>query len=159
MQLSNVTVRLGGSQLHTVHKTGVTPAEILVLQKIHGQDAVVDVRPVKYDKNRRDASEFDRLAGLYDRGAAASAIEEDEKSILHSLFPGAMKKLPRKLQDIGLGHLMSPASIAAAEAAHTAVEAEPEPDLGPYVPGEDEAVDDDKDEPEVDPFADDDKGE
>lgn len=125
MQLSNLVLRLGGSLLHTVPVSDATPAEILVLQRIHGDDAVVDVRPVRMDKNRRHAQEFERLAAKYDRAASASAPGDESKSIMASLFPGAMKKLPLTLKDIGLGHYMSPASIAAAERQAASVAVDP----------------------------------
>lgn len=117
MQLCNLTLRLGGSPLHTVPKTGVTPAEILVLQHIHGSDAVIDIRPTKIDKHRRHEGEFERLAGLYDRAASASAPGDEAKGVMNTLFPGAMKKLPTTLKEIGLGHYLSPAAVEAAERA------------------------------------------
>lgn len=137
MQLSNCVLRLNGSLLHTVPKTNVTPAEILVLQKIHGSDAVVDVRPTKFDQNRGHRVEFDRLADLYDKGAGDSAIpEEESKSILNQLFPGAMKKLPTKLDEIGMGHYLSPEAQAVAALADKAVAQAPsDPELGPHEPG------------------------
>lgn len=127
MQLSNATVRIAGSVLHTVPKRDLTPAEIVVLRSIHGDDAVVNIRPTKNDRNRGHAAEFDRLAGLYDRSSSLQATPgEEQASLLARLFPGAMKKLPTTLEEIGLGHLMAPESIAAAEredAATDAVEA------------------------------------
>lgn len=113
MQLSNLTLRLGGSMLHTVPKINCTPAEILVLRALHGDDAVVDVRPTKFDKTRRHEDEYERLSTLYDRAASTLAPGGDSKSVMGQLFPGAMKKLPVHLKEIGLGHLMSPTSIAA----------------------------------------------
>ncbi len=38
-------VRIGGSIQHEVHKSGLTKAELLVLQHIHGSDAVLDIAP------------------------------------------------------------------------------------------------------------------
>lgn len=132
MQLANINLRLGGSPMHVVHKQGVTPAEILVLQRIHGSDAVVDVRPTKIDKNRRHAEEFDRLAALYDRGAGVDTPDTDQKSILKELFPGAMKKLPLTLKEVGFGHVMSPAAIAEMDAKDAAIKPSLEDsDLGP----------------------------
>lgn len=116
MQLSNLVLRLGGSVLHTVAKTDCTPAEILVLQRIHGDDAVTDIRPTRVDHTRRHQSEYERLQHKYDRASTfVSTPGEEHKQIMASLFPGAMKKLPLTLEEIGLGHLMSEASIAAAE--------------------------------------------
>lgn len=122
MQLSNVMLRLGGSLLHTVQKTNVTPAEILVLQHIHGTDAVVDIRPTKFDKNRGHGPEFERLANLYDAAASASAPGEEAGAILTKLFPGAIKKLPRTLKEIGLGAYEKPEPAAKVEPEPEAVE-------------------------------------
>lgn len=124
MQLSNIVLRIGGSVLHTVPKALVTPAEILVLQRIHGHDAVVDVRPVKKDKNRSHAAEFERLAQLYDGAAQASAPGDESKSILGTLFPGAMKKLPMTLKEIGMDGLVAPLP----EEVEVDIEPEPEPE-------------------------------
>lgn len=122
MQLSNLVLRLGGSQLHTVVKTDCTPAEILVLRHIHGEDAVTNVRPTREDKTRRHQAEFERLQHKYDRASTFVAKPGDEhKSVMASLFPGAIKRLPLTLDDIGMGHLMSPASIAAADGAYVSV--------------------------------------
>lgn len=116
MQLSNAVVRLDGSQLNTVYKKDVTPAEILVLKRLHGDDAVVDIRPTRVDRNRRHQSEFERLQHKYDRASTfVSTPGEEHKSVMASLFPGAMRKLPLTLEEIGLGHLMSDASIEAAD--------------------------------------------
>lgn len=130
MQLSNITLRLGGSMLHTVPIANATPAEILVLRRIHGDDAVVDVRPTKIDKARRHEAEYERLAVKYDRAASANAPGDDHKSIMATLFPGAMKKLPVSLTEIGLGHMLSPAARAAAEKPKTAAEPAPTEQAG-----------------------------
>lgn len=154
MQLSNINLRLGGSPMHVIHKQGVTPAEILVLQRIHGNDAVVDVRPTKIDKNRRHAEEFDRLAHLYDRGAGVETPDTDQKSILKELFPGAMKKLPVSLKEIGFGHVLSPAAIAELDAKDAAiVKSSEDADLGPRTQEDIEGAADDEAEDEDDVFA------
>lgn len=102
MQRANLTLRLGGSQLHTVPIVNATPAEILVLQRIHGNDAVVDVRPTEPLKAPRHAEIYEALSTKYDRAASNNAPGEDSKSIMAELFPGAMKKLPTTLKEIGL---------------------------------------------------------
>lgn len=132
MQLVNCEVRLGGSQLHTVPKANVTPAEILVLRFLHGDDAVQNIRPGKVDKTIRHETEYDRLASIYGGSQFKSEPGEESKAVMPTLFPGAMKKLPTTLQEIGLGHLLSPAAKAAAKAADAAIvpdlEDAPEPE-------------------------------
>jgi hypothetical protein len=115
MQLCNLTLRHGGSLLHTIPVVDATPAEILILKSIHGDDSTVDIRPTKMAKTRQE-DEWDRLSRKYDQGAAMAAPGDEARSLMAKLFPGAVKKLPISLKEIGLGHLMSPASIKAAEA-------------------------------------------
>lgn len=134
MQLCNATVRHGGSLLHTVHKTGITPGEILILKHIHGQDAVVDIRPTSFSKSIRQSEEFDRLAHTYDRASAFSGSPgETSKSLMSTLFPGAMKKLPTTLEEIGLGNLLSPAARRAAAAIDAAILPDPDESKAPLV--------------------------
>ena len=107
MQLCNITVRIGGSLLHTVPLTDATPAEILVLKHLHGDDAVVDIMPTRMGKTKQD-SEWERLSAKYDKASSMSVLGDSSKSIMASLFPGAMRKLPITLKEIGMGHLNSP---------------------------------------------------
>lgn len=104
MQLANVTVRLGGSVLNTVPKLGVTPAEIIVLQHIHGEGSVVDIRPAGEDKKKRHDQEFNRLAQTYDKkgGGFADQPGSEAKSLMSTLFPGAVKRLPLTLEEAGI---------------------------------------------------------
>lgn len=119
MQLCEVMVRLAGSVQHTVPKQNVTPAEIVILQRIHGTDAVTDIRPTRMDK-RSHADEYERLQRIYGKNGRTT-VEGEPSVLLDRLFPGAIKKLPVTLKDIGLGHLMNP-NARAEEAAP-----EPEP--------------------------------
>ena len=95
MELCKATVRLGGSVGHTVEKVELTPPEIAVLRHIHGQDAVINILPVRVDK-RGHATERARLEGIYG------------EKVVAELFPGAMAKLPSLLKDIGLGPSPTP---------------------------------------------------
>ncbi|API60535.1 hypothetical protein BSL82_15630 [Tardibacter chloracetimidivorans] len=106
MQLCNVEVRLGDSAGHTVRKSDVTPAEILVLRAIHGESAVVDINPTKMSK-RAQHEEWDRLQRSYGR-TPAGLTDAGNGSLLEKLFPGAQKNLPVSLKDIGLAELMNP---------------------------------------------------
>lgn len=143
MQLCNLTLRLGGSVLHTVGKINATPAEILILRKIHGDDSCVDIRPTRIDPTVRQEVEWERLSAAYDRAGGLSATPgEEHKSIMQALFPGAMKRLPTTLEEIGLGHLLSETSIAAADAGHGAA-AIVEPAEMDFTPGEADLDEDD----------------
>lgn len=71
MNLYKAKVRINGSLNNEVRKTGLTAAEIAILQRIHGKDAVIDVVEVGSVRKRTDRSERNRLAGLYPIGPSA----------------------------------------------------------------------------------------
>lgn len=104
MQLANIILCLGGLITNTVQKLDVTPAEILVLKHLHGDDAVKDVRPAGFDTRRRPEKEFARLAAIYDAGAGSftDTPGNEREGVLAKLFPGAMKRLPTTLEEIGI---------------------------------------------------------
>jgi hypothetical protein len=89
MQVANCHVRLAGDITNEVFKACVTPAEVLVLRKIHGPDAVVKFEPVKQDK-RPHAGEFERLKLTY------------SEKVVVEVFPGSMPNLPVNFKDIGI---------------------------------------------------------
>ena len=131
MQECSVLVRLGGSLLHTVHKSPVTPAEIQTLRAIHGPDAVVDITPIRFNK-RNQAEEFERLSTIY---GSAPTLEGGEArgNLLARLYPGANPRLPVHLKEIGLGHLVDkvtggPAKPKADEAAGAEILPDPADD-------------------------------
>lgn len=64
MQVCECVVLIGGDQRNSVQKESVTPAEIVLLQRIHGIDAVRDICVLKTDK-RTQEFERDRLGSLY----------------------------------------------------------------------------------------------
>lgn len=105
MQICSATIRLAGSVQNTVFRSDITPAEILVLQAIHGQDAVVDIVPIEHVQ-RAASTEWDRLMQAYDRSGGPDTPDgKEEASIVAKLFPGAIKRLPETLKEIGLEEL------------------------------------------------------
>lgn len=64
MKLYSCKVNLAGSLLNQVHKVNVTPAEIVLLRAVHGNDAISDIKHVA-NVNRSDRAERARLAGIY----------------------------------------------------------------------------------------------
>lgn len=139
MQRANVIVRLAGSLTNTVPKFGVTPAEILLLRRIHGgDDAVVDIRPTEFDKKIRVEAEYERLAQIYDGGSGfGSSPDEDRKSHMETMFPGAIKRLPMTLEEIGI------------DTGAIAPEPEPVPSLPDVVAEDDETDETEVEEPEA----------
>lgn len=124
MQRVNCTVRLSGDTGNTVLKSDVTVAEVAVLRSIHGNESVVDIKPVRQCKTPH-REERDRLSLIY--GAPRVA----------ALFPGMIPRLPVSLDDIALvieGDI--PESAQPATDA-LAVEAKAEPEAADAPEGED----------------------
>jgi hypothetical protein len=88
MQRASVTVRLAGDLRNTVELAEVSPAEVLVLRHIHGNDAVVNVRPNGNDRGR-SVDERGRLTERYRKHFSA-------------VFPGSAPTLPDTFADIGV---------------------------------------------------------
>lgn len=65
MQLANAQVALGGNRGNTVRKYRITPAEVVVLQYLHGLDAVFDIEPLDETVDRSKREERLRLAQTY----------------------------------------------------------------------------------------------
>ena len=90
MQYYKVKIRLAGSTMNEVRKV-VSAPELLVLQYVHGVDAVTDVEKSK----REDMSprvEKERLKGLYDQ----SLVKRDQS--IDKIF-GALGVIPTELPD------------------------------------------------------------
>lgn len=89
MHLYKAEILLAGELTNTVIKPDLTAAEILILQTIHGSDAVRGIvkqgtKQVEYQK------EYDRLLRTYGR------------KYLLKVFPGVRPILPEKLADVGI---------------------------------------------------------
>ena len=91
MHIYSAVVRPGGLQLNEVPKTDLTSAEIVLLRKIHGNDAVIKIQWLKSDR-RSHASERDRLTGIY-----------GEKAFENTFGAGYDIKLPNELPDVESG--------------------------------------------------------
>lgn len=96
MQLANCHVALGGSRENTVPKYGVTPAEIILLDAIHGSGSVHDIEPAG-EIDRPNGEERDRLRAIYGK-----AMDDDNKPIIEGVFPGAGARLPTTIRELGL---------------------------------------------------------
>lgn len=95
MQTYSGTIRLAGSLYNEVSKSGMTPAEVILLRKIHGSDAVVDLEP-SGEINRTDTTERRRLEDIY---GAAFRRDEKLRSIENVLGVSGMA-LPKALADV-----------------------------------------------------------
>ncbi|MFA5712252.1 hypothetical protein [Mycolicibacterium sp.] len=104
----------------------VTVPEILVLRRLHGDDAVLGIQPApegQANVDRTDAQERERLKRRYDNPTP------DSEPLVDRLFGPAHHPLPKTLSDIGVDPAAQAAQLRAqAEAmaaAATALENEP----------------------------------
>lgn len=90
MQTAKVTVRT--SDLQTIPRSGVTPAEAIVLRKIHyhgaNGEAISNVLITGELTPDQEAKEFARLSGRYGR------------KHVEALFPGHSKSLPKTFAEL-----------------------------------------------------------
>lgn len=89
MEIYKAEICIGGLLTNTVVKDDLTAAEIIILRRVHGDDAVKAIKPVG-SKNREYQKEYDRLVQRYGRRKVEDA------------FPGARPVLPQSLKDIGM---------------------------------------------------------
>jgi hypothetical protein len=74
VKLYSCKIRLGGSVVNEVRKDSVTAAEIVLLQVLHGEDAVSEIIEAG-EVTRSDAEERERLvAALYDADAVRATF-------------------------------------------------------------------------------------
>jgi hypothetical protein len=64
VQYYSAKIRLGGSVLHEVRKTGLSAAEVVLLRREHGPDAVMDMVLID-DRHVSETVERARLAAIY----------------------------------------------------------------------------------------------
>ena len=88
MQTAIVAILLNGNIQHTVTRR-VTPAEIVLLKHIHGDDSVV--APIEIESVKRsNTDEVNRLKQQYG------------DDVFKAVFPGAMPKVPTDLSEVGV---------------------------------------------------------
>lgn len=86
MQLYNCKVRLSGSRDNEVQKTGMTAADIVLIEFIHGPDSVTGIYPEGEDKATKDAV-LDRMLQTY------------PKKAVNSVFPGGSALIPERIDE------------------------------------------------------------
>lgn len=119
MQHCSCLIYLSGDRENGVHKPDVTVAEIAVLRAIHGDDAVVNIKPTYMDKVKH-SEELERLRLWY----GPSNITKEGKRLIDEVYPGRAPTLPVNLADIDVEYTGEPAA-----------EVKPEPaDAAPVVP-------------------------
>lgn len=81
-----------------VEKAPVTPAEVVVLRRIHGHDAVTNIRILNHTSDRRShAGELNRLREFY-----TMRDGDNGPPIVDTTFPGAFPQLPVTFKEIGI---------------------------------------------------------
>jgi hypothetical protein len=103
MQTLNALVALSGDRNNMVLKTEITPPEILLLQQLHGADAVLQIEPIGEVK-REPLQEVERLKLLY-------PLQRDKVQNIWRDFPATA--FPTRIDMLGL----NPALLKSAEAA------------------------------------------
>ena len=104
MQTLNAMVALTGDRNNMVWKTDLTPAEILLLQALHGADAVVQIEPTG-DEKREPSQEIQRLKELY-------PLHQERIQNIWRDFPGPA--FPSRIDALGINPaLLKPAEAAA----------------------------------------------
>jgi hypothetical protein len=98
MQTATILLSLGGERDNQVPKYNVTPAEALLLQALHGTEAVTDVQ-VGGTVKTTAREERMRLFAVYSRPNPRGGRLCPE---LDALFPGVAARLPTDFADIEL---------------------------------------------------------
>lgn len=97
MECFNATIRLEGNPLNEVAKRGLTVPEIVILRRLHGDDAVVKLEHVGTVEDMDNFEERERLSYEYDAGL--KNLHEDAKTSVEKMFGGDYNPLPQKLRD------------------------------------------------------------
>jgi hypothetical protein len=109
MELADCMVAIGGTDSGTtVMKFGTTPAEVAVLQAIHGNDAVTQIKVYpksvvaldEYGRTRSSRAEKERLTAVYGKNDPAGGPRRSPA--LENLFPGVASPLFQSFADMDL---------------------------------------------------------
>lgn len=100
MQFYNAWLKLGNDPNNTVPQHGISAAEIVMLDRIHGQGAVHDIEPTNYE-TRSARDEKGRLMDRFNPNVGDTMLEDpDAVSIVEKVFPGLNPSLPTTLDDL-----------------------------------------------------------
>jgi hypothetical protein len=104
MQTLNALVALTGDRNNMIWKIGLTPAEVLLLQQLHGADAVLQLEPTGEVK-REPAEEIQRLRTSY-------PLHHERIQNIWRDFPGPA--FPMRIDALGINPaLLKPMEAAA----------------------------------------------
>jgi hypothetical protein len=98
MQTASILLAIGGERDMQVPKFGVTPAEVMLLRAIHGEEAVTDINIIG-DEDRNSRAERERLFSLYAKSDPSGAFK---LPVLDALYPGVSSRLPTEFSELEL---------------------------------------------------------
>lgn len=98
MELANVQVALGGHKGNTVRVYDATPAEVVVLQRVHGVECVFDIEPTGKTVDRSKREERMRLAEKYGRHEGDRFVSV----VLTELYPGSAANIEEQFAELDL---------------------------------------------------------
>ena len=98
MQTASILLAIGGERDMQVPKYGVTPAELMLLRALHGEEAVTDI-DIYGDEERSNREERERLFSIYAKSDASGAFK---LPVLDALFPGVSARLPSTFGELEL---------------------------------------------------------
>lgn len=107
MNLYSARVRLAGNLLNEVNKEDLTPGDIIILLRDHGDDAVVNVKHTGLVE-RESHEEYDRLATVYGEDKVAKAFGQKfaaripEQAVGLPVEPEPMAEEPRQRRTVTL---------------------------------------------------------
>lgn len=105
MELANIMLDIGSDGTTVLSKSRVTPAEVAVLMRIHGNDAVSDVEVLEDEalnedgKKRTHRQEIARLMDVYGKNTPEGGREAPAVS---ALFPGAAARVFETFEELEL---------------------------------------------------------
>lgn len=100
MQLANIMLALGGDVGNTIPKYETTPAEVAVLQHIHGNEAVTDIDVLEKTIPRTSRAERERLLTIY--GKPMPPRGDIRCEALEALFPGVAARVFETFDEMDL---------------------------------------------------------
>jgi len=96
MQTANILLSLAGEHGNTVPMFDVTPAEVAVLNVIHGNDSVKEIEPLK-DIKRSHSVELERLQRRYGKPQT-----DGRGNPVSMLFPGAAARVFERFDELNI---------------------------------------------------------
>lgn len=142
MRFYTANVNLDGDVRHVVQKRGITAAEIMVLQAVHGHASVHNITQEPQQK-AKDNTSHKEVGELLDRryGRVRVGPESNLKPVLPSVFPGWPNvKFPRDAEDAGIDSELMAEDTAPKKTTRrkTTKKTEPEPEPEPETASDDD---------------------